>query len=363
MLNRKEFFDYVKDHVKDYLPPSFENAEVGIENVVKNNDMVLHALIIRKEEESIVANIYLDSFYRSYRQGDKSLESCVGDAADMRIEYDTPIIPISIADVKHYDSIKDKLQVHICDPELNQKRLEGLACTQHGDFVAYYKIVLMEDQEGTASLSVKEDMLKDWGITLEQLHKDAQAADMKRGPVLNSLEDIVEQMIYGNSEPDNLLESGNDISEMFHPMFCLTNEKRMDGASLILQEDLMKQIGDYIGSDFYVLPSSLHETLIAPCDIEMDVQQLIDMVRGVNETQVEQEDLFSDKVQFYDRKTGVLENAEKAMMHKEVEKEAMIAKFTPRSGIHGKLDQAKAEIQMGKPTEKMANTKSMEAVI
>ena len=35
MMNRKEFYEYVKDNVKDYLPDSYQNGEIRIEEVVK----------------------------------------------------------------------------------------------------------------------------------------------------------------------------------------------------------------------------------------------------------------------------------------------------------------------------------------
>lgn len=35
MMNRKEFYEYVKDNVKDYLPDSYQNGEIRIEEVAK----------------------------------------------------------------------------------------------------------------------------------------------------------------------------------------------------------------------------------------------------------------------------------------------------------------------------------------
>ena len=72
----------------------------------------------------------------------------------------------------------------------------------------------------------------------------------------------------------------------------------------------MEQIGEIIGSDFYVLTSSIHETLLVPLG-GMDVSELSRLVKEVNETQVELCDRLSDKVQYYDRAKGALENAER----------------------------------------------------
>ena len=66
-------------------------------------------------------------------------------------------------------------------------------------------------------------------------------------------------------------------------MLCLTNRNMTNGASMILQKDIMKQAGEIIGSDFYVLPSSIHETLLVPLG-GMDVSELSQLVKEVNET-------------------------------------------------------------------------------
>ena len=42
MMNRKEFYEYVKDNVKDYLPDSYQNGEIRIEEVAKNNKVDWH---------------------------------------------------------------------------------------------------------------------------------------------------------------------------------------------------------------------------------------------------------------------------------------------------------------------------------
>mgnify|MGYP006866166249 CR=1 FL=1 len=74
---------------------------------------------------------------------------------------------------------------------------------------------------------------------------------------------MVKSMIFGG-ESENLLHEKLDIEAIENPMFCLTNTQKMNGASLLLQEDIRKQIGECLGSDYFVLPSSIHEVLILP---------------------------------------------------------------------------------------------------
>lgn len=73
----------------------------------------------------------------------------------------------------------------------------------------------------------------------------------------------------------------------------------------------------------------------------------VELVKEVNETQVERQEQLSDKVQFCDGKTAVMENAERreTRLEKAKEAEKVTAKTEAKGGIHGKLEKAKAEIK------------------
>ena len=138
-----------------------------------------------------------------------------------------------------------------------------------------------------------------------------------------------------------------DMEAIEKPMFCLTNKDKMNGASLLLQEDIRKQIGECLGSDYFVIPSSIHEVLILPDNGIFQVPELNAMVKEVNETKVEREEQLSDKVQFCDGKTAVMENAERreARLEKVKEAEKAETKAASKGGIYGRLEKAKAEIK------------------
>ena len=90
----------------------------------------------------------------------------------------------------------------------------------------------------------------------------------------------------------------------------------------IRDRDIRKQIGECLGSDYFVIPSSIHEVLILPDNGIFQVPELNAMVQEVNETQVERQEQLSDKVQFCDKKTAVMENAERREARLEKEKAA-----------------------------------------
>lgn len=85
-------------------------------------------------------------------------------------------------------------------------------------------------------------------------------------------------------------------------LYILTNQSRLNGAGVLAQDNVLERIGNLLGSDFYVLPSSIHEVLIVPDNGAVNLKELEAVVKEVNATEVAPEDLLSDKVQHYDRK-------------------------------------------------------------
>ena len=48
-----------------------------------------------------------------------------------------------------------------------------------------------------------------------------------------------------------------------------TDDTKVNGAAAILNDDIRQEIAEKVG-DFYMLPSSIHETLIIPKDAGME---------------------------------------------------------------------------------------------
>ena len=66
-------------------------------------------------------------------------------------------------------------------------------------------------------------------------------------------------------------------------------------------------IADRVGDGFIVLPSSLHEMIVLPPKAESEYERLADMVREVNDTQVDIEERLSYHVYMYSRDEEALQ--------------------------------------------------------
>ncbi|MDE6881592.1 MAG: hypothetical protein K2P48_00585 [Lachnospiraceae bacterium] len=77
--------EYIKNHIKEFLPPENQDAEVPVEEVVKHNDRVLTGLTILKDGSHIAPAIYLEPYWEEVEKG-RLLSSVMKEIAQIQQE-------------------------------------------------------------------------------------------------------------------------------------------------------------------------------------------------------------------------------------------------------------------------------------
>ena len=90
----------------------------------------------------------------------------------------------------------------------------------------------------------------------------------------------------------------------FLPMYVLSNRYRIDGAACILYPTLPARICNRLESSFYIIPSSVHELLILPSDNTEDSDKTREMIKEINDTQMEAEEILSYSLYWFDNIKG-----------------------------------------------------------
>ena len=65
----QNFIDYVKSHIKEYLPTEYQNAVISINEVTKSNDRMLTGLTILLPGEQAAPTIYLEALAEQVERG------------------------------------------------------------------------------------------------------------------------------------------------------------------------------------------------------------------------------------------------------------------------------------------------------
>ena len=317
MKSYNEFMDYVKENVTDYLPERFQNAQVRIQQVTKNNDVVLDGLTIIDPSSRISPNIYLNPMYEQYKEG-ADLDEIVGKVADIYVENMAPDFDrgfdVSVDDFTKYEKIKDHIFPRVANLERNSKRLEDIPYTRKEDLAITYHIKVASDKDGVGSVTISNYLLDQYGVSKEELHKVAMGNMQRLSPMsFVTLREVIVKMMasdFAVSEGIFMEEAKDYVREMVPSegpeLYCLTNEEKINGAAYIMNEDVQKMVAEKVGGDFFVLPSSVHEVLIMRKNEEMSAQELRDMVQSVNGSCVSPDEVLSDQVYEYDAKTHKL---------------------------------------------------------
>lgn len=83
------------------------------------------------------------------------------------------------------------------------------------------------------------------------------------------------------------------------PFYIITNERKTNGAGVLLCDEVLKEIYYKVGT-YFILPSSIHEILVFPETDSSKAEELSAMVKQINGDVVEEEDRLSDEAFFYD---------------------------------------------------------------
>ena len=201
-----------------------------------------------------------------------------------------------------------KVQNHICYKLINAKKNETLLNdVPHvvlEDLAIIFYILVSKDLEGTGTITVKNNMLSFWDVDTDTLYKLAilNTQRLFRGTV-QSMASVMTEIISHKLDEESAQEFYDMMvgEDDMIPMYICTNADKLNGAGVILYQGLLQEFADRVGSDFYILPSSIHETLLIPVNSDMDIEYLRDMVRTVNRTEVAPDEILSDSVYYYNR--------------------------------------------------------------
>ena len=301
-MDFKEFKEQISQDILGELPEKYKKADINFELVEKLQGQSYEGMVIRPQGSQIGVSINLEEQHNLMNEGstyDEVLDNIV-DIAIVGIEKTPQVDVVNFTD---YEQVKGKLMVELVGTERNQKRLSHIPHTEVEDMSAVYRANAGEAGGGMATVLITNEMLNHYGVSVEQLHQDAIENAAQTMPAnFRSMNQVLNEMM-GNAGME--LDMGAD------PLYVLSNDRNMKGASAILYPDVMKNCAEQLEGNFYVLPSSVHEVLLVPESFGMSRKELEGMVSSVNSDEVTPEEQLTDHVYHYDAKDKVFELAEK----------------------------------------------------
>ena len=295
-MNKELFTKQLKERLEEIT-----ECKVKVNSVDKNNGVKLTALSIMQEGLNVAPVIYVEPYYELYDSGE-TFESII----EKIMEYEEDYIIEQNFDLDSFldfSKVKEKLRYKIVNTE---KNIEILKHIPHKDFLDLSKVYYVEvynTEIGTGTILVSNEHMKQWGVDWEELDRMATEQTEK-----NNLPCVINMKNFSIGILEKLgieisVESMWVLLMLPITMVVFTNQRKHLGANVILYKDVLKDYATETNEDLYILPSSTHEVIVIPDSLAQyqGIKGLKEMVKHVNEIQVEPEEFLSDNVYFYDR--------------------------------------------------------------
>ena len=285
----RESIRKVVDEIKIILG---EDYEINCSNVQKNNGTELVGITIRENDIMVAPCIYLE---------DSKLESISAN------EYATEIIECyrannvsDFSDMKitEWEWVKQRISARLVNTEMNMELLKKYVNMPFLNLSLIMQVIVKEGKEGVMTTMVDKHMLKIWNVSENDVYEAAMEnlSNNRENIVLKNIKDIFQEVLSLDS---------NDWDNSDNDMIVLTNKNNSFGANIITNREIMSEISHQLGS-YYVLPSSIHETILLKDDGGVSADALLEMVMSVNREVLNKVDFLADNVFYFDCNEKVL---------------------------------------------------------
>ncbi len=278
----KQFLDELQQSM------AAQGVELHRQEVTKNNGVVKDGVAVRYPDSPVAPTVYLDDLYEMHKDG-YSVGNLVDTTADNldRHKDMAPKMPVLTT-----ETARENLYCAVVNTADNEEMLKNVPHEKLEDLSVVPRFRVGED----GSFLVTNDICKTLKMTSEEVMEAAHANTDRQEYKCQSMGEVMRDLMLKDGMPEEYADELIQMQGEQCPMWVLSNESRVDGAVAIASQETLKAAHEKLGEDFYVLPSSRHEILLVPQSIVSDVEDLKQMVKEVNTTEVSKIDKLSDSV-------------------------------------------------------------------
>jgi len=295
---KEELLNKVKAAIEEKLG---DGEKCITQQVMKNNGLELTGLSIVRPGGNITPTVYIEGYIERYADG----ETVENIAREIYKIMDPAKIPaFDLESFMDWNKAKMRVCMRMINRKLNKKLLEKVPHIPFLDLeiVFYYLMpdTLIRKEQVKGSIIIHNSHMDRWGVTEKELYQHAFENTIHiRPPKLDRIEQLLGDLVG--------MELG--VKNESPKLWVLSNEDRSYGAACMLYTRILKDFADEHGKNVYILPSSVHELILLEANDNDDKNALRDMIREVNRTSVSADELLSDNLYYYDRKSCTVQIA------------------------------------------------------
>lgn len=293
-MNMDEFAPKVCSAVSQKLGDGYK---VEVEEIKKNNGVVLHGMTISTKSQNVAPTIFLEPFWEDYEKG-ISFTDLIHRLLAIYHQRDVHAKNIEIDFLRSFPKVKDRICYHLIGRKENEDLLDEIPHTEFFDLAICFYYAYQDATLGEGTIRIHNSHLKMWNTSTAELLRLAQDNTPRLFPwVCRPIGGVIRKMEENKEEGEN----GKPQKDIFRktPMKILGNQKRILGAACILYPGVLEEIAEKEGS-FYIIPRTIHEVILLPDDGKVPAEELKKKIHEVNTTKLAPEEVLSDSLYYYD---------------------------------------------------------------
>lgn len=301
MMDYESFKERVMREFLDYMPERYAGCELELRKVPKVNTCLTGVVIKPKEKCSFCGpTFYMERMYDQYKNCE-SFEKVMANQA-IYLEESLKYLPKDILELD-IASMKDKIVFQVVNTKENQEMISLCPHRNFMDLTAVYRAITNVDEDGVSGFLITNDIAKAEDLTEKALYAMAKKNTKKLFPFKR--ERIEETMIRmmkrwgaNDKDIDESFPYIDDVPEK-ERVYVISNQFEFFGANALLYKDVIGDVAKSIGTDCFILPSSVHDLVVLSTDIFGESTKLINLVRETNSEHVRTSDRLSDSIYLY----------------------------------------------------------------
>lgn len=294
-MTKKEFETELLERLQDEVGGKYHFV---IQDILKNNNVVLRGLLVTYEGGNIAPTIYLDDYYTRLFTETMSWNDIIQEIAEI-LRRDCTGSKADLSFFEKFETVEDRICYKLINAERNEELLKEIPFIPFLDLAICFYVPYSSEMTGEGSILIRNAHLDFWGASVSQVWSAAKRNTTRLMPSeCESMENLLSQVL----KTEEGMRDARDLQ-----MLVLSNAKHVFGATVILYENLLPDMAERMEESFYILPCSIHEVILLPRRGEESVAALKEMIRNVNATEVSTQEILSDNLYFYDRKAKRLQ--------------------------------------------------------
>lgn len=275
------FKQVIEKRLKEELPPIFSDYEIKTMPVKKVNEEKDAITLVPPKSPRIIAvpTLYMDEMYEQFRECE-DMDAILCDMINIFVNYTGFDLPVA-ADFDFNDKT-GRLVMNLISTEMNGELLESVPHTDYLDMAIVYRFIMSEDESGFGTVLLTNELLQDLHLDMDELH----------------------QLAYENTR--RLFPAA--ITRAFDNFYIMTNEHILNGATTIACTEYLEELAEKVGSDYYIIPGSIHEIYAVPACLHK-TENLLKMLREGNDGYAGRNEILSTSIYFYSCEKKALEIA------------------------------------------------------